>query len=151
MFAARADVSRATAAIRAMSNSLPDAVGYALERTGALAAGLARQTTLFKDQTGKLRGSIKALPATSTAIRVIAKTPYAKFVEGGTKAHDIMAAAGRVLRFVIGGTVFYRHKVHHPGTAARPFMATTAKEMAPVFSRVMVDAVNASFAAKAHG
>lgn len=151
MFAAHANASKPMAQLEAMRAHLDDAVGFALEKTGALAVGLAKQTTLFNDKTGKLRSSIAATDASRTVIRVQAKTAYARFVESGTAAHDIVASAGKLLRFVVGGAVFYRRRVHHPGTKPRPFMANTAREMAPVFSREVVDALNRMLASKSRG
>jgi hypothetical protein len=151
MFSARAETAGARKALAAMAASLPDAIGHALERTAALAVGVAKGTRRFNDRTGRLRASITAAPAGKRSIRVAAKTPYARAVEQGSRAHDIVASAGKMLRFVIGGATFYRHHVHHPGTKPRPFMADTARDMAPVFTRQMVDAVDAAFRAHARG
>lgn len=65
-------------------------------------------------RTGKLRSSIgppivTRMGAVGLRINVPIHAPYAKWVVGGRDA--IEARPGKVLRFVIGGVVFYRKRV----------------------------------------
>ena len=59
--------------------------------------------------------------------KLVAATPYARFVENGTPPHRIEPKNATVLRFVMNGQVVFRRAVQHPGTAERPFMAQAAK------------------------
>lgn len=97
---------------------------HALKEAADLAKREADATTLYEDRTGTLRRSTKAtfIPARmSSAIEN--KTPYARYVEEGQKAHLIVARRARFLRF------FWKKKrkwmeveyVNHPGTHPRPF------------------------------
>lgn len=89
--------------------------------------------------------------------------PHARFLEEGTKAHDILplnyhwgqntrgrptsrvsgkrvnvaAGVGRgmALRFTIGGRVIFRRHVRHPGTRALPFMQPAAEFAGTVIER----------------
>lgn len=64
---------------------------------------------------------------------------YAAMVEGGTKAHEIRARSGRVLKF---GNL-YRRSVKHPGMAGRGDWAETRRADEPaaqVAFRTYVDA-----------
>jgi hypothetical protein len=53
--------------------------------------------------------------------RLVALIDYARWVVEGTQPHDI-EAHGNALRFDVGGTVFFRKRVHHPGTHPNDFM-----------------------------
>jgi hypothetical protein len=81
----------------------------------------AASTTLFKDQTGATRQSIKATVLGDSG-RVVARGA-ASLLENGTRAHDISARSGGKLRFFANGQAVFRRRVHHPGTSPRPFMA----------------------------
>lgn len=76
--------------------------------------------------TGRLRGSIEAdlvEPGMGFAatVKIWARTPYAVFVELGTRAHIIRAKNARVLANRRTGQVF-GPVVNHPGTKPNPFM-----------------------------
>ena len=87
----------------------------------------ARDTTLFRDRTGELRGTLDIVDKGAYWKRVIAPATHAKFIEGGTKAHEIRPRRAKLLRFYVGGRVVYARKVNHPGTAKRPFMESAAR------------------------
>jgi hypothetical protein len=80
----------------------------------------AKATTLFKDQTGKTRASIKGSVGLRTG-KVVARGA-ASLLENGTHAHTITARNGGMLRFFVNGNAVFRRSVKHPGAAARPFM-----------------------------
>lgn len=57
-------------------------------------------------------------------IKVVANSPHAVFVHGGTRPHDINARLAPEMIFFwhkVGRTVFRKH-VRHPGTRAVPFL-----------------------------
>lgn len=72
--------------------------------------------------TNRLRGNLSAVPAQITpgggvAGGVTNNVKYARYHELGADipAHDIVARTAKALRFVIGGKVIFRKKVHSPG------------------------------------
>lgn len=86
----------------------------------------AKSTRLFNDRSGYLRQHITS-ETSGLKGKVVAAAKYAVFVENGTKPHDITAKGG-TLAFMQAGQMRFAKTVHHPGTAARPFMGE-AKEV----------------------
>lgn len=95
-------------------------------------------------RTGLLRRSIAHKPATfgggvATGSWGTA-TPYARYVEDG---RGPVVARGRALRFVIGGTVFYRKRVgpaagkHMFRKATQRIRPMVAREMSAVAARII--------------
>lgn len=83
---------------------------------------------------GQLRRSIFS-EATDTATTVEGKvatgadTPYAKYVEFGTAAHDIVPTKAKALAFVMGGKQVFAKIVHHPGTQGQLYMKRAFDDM----------------------
>jgi hypothetical protein len=77
--------------------------------------------------TGNLRNSIyEEVRVDRRAILALvgAKASYAEYVHEGTRPHTIVPRkTGGVLAFKIDGVMVFATKVHHPGTAANPFLA----------------------------
>lgn len=81
-------------------------------------------------RTGKLRDSIvREVYDTSASIRT--SSGYGRFVNDGTRPHDIFPKFGRFLRFEINGRVIYAKRVHHPGFAGRHFVELTLSDSMP--------------------
>jgi hypothetical protein len=111
---------------------------------------------MLKRRSGKLAGSVRAIPAEIEGTSIIGAVEagggpafYGKFFElesaggtGGTKPHQIMAVKARALRFVMGGKVYFRKSVQHPGFAARPFMTTSLTENAEKIQTDLQTALN---------
>lgn len=83
-------------------------------------------------RTGELQSSIMTLKHEKTPygqlIRVGSRLKYAYYHHEGTAPHIIRgrrvnATRRRVLRFVRGGTVVFRHSVAHPGTRPNRFLS----------------------------
>lgn len=71
---------------------------------------------------GALRKSL-AVRVEGDKITVGPDTPYADYVEFGTKPHVIKPKKpGGVLRFQVNGQWVYAKVVNHPGTKAQPFV-----------------------------
>lgn len=117
---AQVDGQKATEGLRRLSAGLVLASQRILASAVMAAESSAKSTTLFKDQTGKTRGSIKGTVGLRTG-KVVARGA-ARVLESGTRAHTITARSGGMLRFSMGGTTVFRRTVHHPGTKARPFL-----------------------------
>lgn len=75
-------------------------------------------TDAFQRRTGKLHRSIQWQKRSENVLRIFtaADVRYASFVNDGTMPHDIEASPGKMLRFVVAGSVVFRKRVHHPGT-----------------------------------
>lgn len=82
----------------------------------------AKSTPMFKDRTGTLRESIGEEVDGLSGKIFRGRKKYFGFVANGTRPHVIEGRNGGMLRFVVNGTVMFRRRVHHPGTAPRPFM-----------------------------
>lgn len=84
---------------------------------------LAKSTNAFKDRTGDGRKSIHGdVSPGYLKAKLSAGKKQIKFIENGTKPHEIRARKARFLSFVVNGTRVFRRKVQHPGTKATHFM-----------------------------
>jgi hypothetical protein len=96
----------------------------------------------YQDRSGTLTNSIgsnvEVEGSGATAI-LSARTPYASYVEGGTKPHDIRAQAGGVLAWHGPNGPRFAREVHHPGTQPLPFMQPAAE----VAARYITDYIEA--------
>jgi hypothetical protein len=114
------DIGHFLEGLERLSSSLAH-VGVEALRIGVrVAEKSAKETTLFKDQTGTTRGSIRGEIAGRESGFVRAGGA-ASLLQAGTRPHTIVAR-GRALRFVVAGAVMFRRSVLHPGTQPRPFM-----------------------------
>jgi len=90
----------------------------------------------FRNRTGVLRSSIIAYEN-----KVVAKAPYAPFVELGTRPHIILPKNKKALRFIKDGKEVFAKKVRHPGSKPYPFLfadiQNRAKEVAKTFLRTL--------------
>lgn len=122
----RVEATETLRGLRTLERRIEDVARIQLYEVARVALRAARGTTLFRDRTGELRGTLDIIDKGAYWKRVIAPANHAKFIEGGTKAHVIRPKRGRFLRFYVGDRAVYARAVHHPGTARRPFMATAA-------------------------
>ena len=87
-------------------------------------------------KTGKLRRSIFSEVIDNEyqalgRVYVSPDTAYAKFVEYGTRPHDIYPTKASVLAFMMGGRQVFAKHVRHPGTKAQFYMHGPFEEMKP--------------------
>lgn len=79
----------------------------------------------YSDRTGTLSGSMRSDPDRVGGFEyrgsVEANTPYAKYVDEGTRPHVIRAKDGGVLRWFSGDEPVFRRAVFHPGTRPAEF------------------------------
>lgn len=113
------------------------AAGWADQVQPAGVAALKRAAPVRQGEgAGRLRDSIRAERTASAAelvIRFTSRVPYAGFVVGGTRAHEIVPRNARVLAWEgPGGPVFARH-VNHPGTRPNRFPERALGPLAPEF------------------
>lgn len=85
-------------------------------------------------RTGNLSRNNTVGNLSKSGVEFINTAGYATFVHEGTRPHDIVARNAKALRIPAsgsarlsgsprsGGQVYFRKKVHHPGTKANPFM-----------------------------
>ena len=131
---ARSDTSRCRHALRGLLGEIEWVVRDSVETGGKVAELAARQTTQWKDRTGKTRKTIRyALTKQGFGFKLTGGGA-SLFLEGGTAAHVIASERG-MLRFVVGGTIFYRKSVYHPGTKATFFLEHAVVDGAQTVSR----------------
>ncbi len=88
-------------------------------------------------RTGEFASNIRFRTTTeggNLIMSVSTPDPLGKWIISGTKAHPIPRSpkpVGTALRFVIGGQVFFRRQVQHPGTKANPFMGRATRRWFP--------------------
>jgi hypothetical protein len=134
------------AALVAKFDSLNDRIYAALVRT-MTALGIRLQAIVveqklsgqvLKRQSGKLASSINfeigqaPNQITSTVGFNKATVPYGVFQEFGVPHSWVIEAKNaKALRFTIGGQVFFRKKVTHPGLQERSFLRSALAQIAP--------------------
>ncbi|MBA2686853.1 MAG: HK97 gp10 family phage protein [Gemmatimonadaceae bacterium] len=95
-------------------------------KAAAEGAQEAKRSGRFKNRTGALRQGIAARflsdSGGSVEWEILSPARYSKFIEEGTRPHEIRPKNAQALRFVVGGRVVFAGKVRHPGTQADPFM-----------------------------
>lgn len=64
---------------------------------------------------------------------------YARVVVEGSAPHEIRAANGGVLAFMIAGKMIFTPIVHHPGTKPNPFMQNALEEVRGKVDSVFAD------------
>lgn len=92
----------------------------------------------YQDRTGKLSGTAFVSPPSESEggseVKMIWPVPYASFVDGGTKPHEIRPKRRAFLRFGDASAPIFARVVKHPGT--RPY--SFAGEAAQIAERVLV-------------
>lgn len=78
-----------------------------VHRTGAVKSGMRRKFIRLKS---------------GARLEISNRVRHATFLERGTRPHPIVAKRGRALRFMVGGQVFFRRRVFHPGTKPTFFL-----------------------------
>ena len=134
MFTMQVDSERVIAKMQAREVGIPKALANVVTALSyKLYAAVMNRAPV---QTGKLRASIgrevvaNKLQAIAT-IKTGKNIPYAKFVEYGTKAHDIVPTKAKALNFMMGGKQVFFKKVRHPGTKAMLYVHGPFEEMKP--------------------
>lgn len=105
---------------------------------------VAEAKALVPRKTGNLARTIRVGSVTDEKAELLAGgehgVGYAKFVERGTKAHEIVPRNAKALRFAAtpggrrlsgrprtGASVVFAKRVRHPGTKAQPFLLPGAE------------------------
>lgn len=123
MFAIKVEASDTIRNLRSIERRILDVVRIGIGTAVKVAYRSVRESTLFRDRTGELRGTVDILDTGAYTKRLIAPAAHALYVNGGTKPHIIVPKnPGGRLRFVIAGRTIFAKKVNHPGTSPRPFM-----------------------------
>lgn len=121
MTAVKADASSARRGLSDLLAGVHQAASLALRTAEEASVASAKGTDRFKDRTGATRASIRA--EVRPGLRgFVSAGGASRFLQYGTRAHDIVARNASALRFEVAGAVLFRRMVHHPGTAPRPFL-----------------------------
>ena len=119
-------------AFRYIESHVHDAVREAADA----GAAHARAVHQYKDRTGELTRKTTSEMLSSDSLgnaeaEIVADTPYARYVEGGTRPHEIKAGGAKffsqrggakALRWEDSSGVHFAKRVWHPGTKPLPFM-----------------------------
>jgi hypothetical protein len=116
------DASECLRNLATIERRVLDSARVGMAEVAKIAYRSAKESTLFNDRTGEMRGTMDIVDLGAYKKRLIFRAAHAKWVNDGTRAHLIMAKPGGLMRFVIGGRVFFAKVVHHPGTAKRPIL-----------------------------
>jgi len=96
--------------------------------------------TGIRVQSNRLADSIKYEKTGDLEIRIFAddtEVPYFKYLEYGTRPHDIFPRYRKSLKFDSGGKSIFAKRVHHPGTKAyAPFSFSIEKNRESIIKRV---------------
>jgi hypothetical protein len=117
----RVDARRFAEGLERLASAFVRAAEMALREGVKAAEASAKATSLFQDQSGGTRGSIRGVVETPTSGFVEAGGA-SRFLQDGTRAHRIPLSGNATLRFVVAGQVIFRAWVQHKGTKPRPFM-----------------------------
>jgi hypothetical protein len=134
----RMDASDCLRNLKTVERRVADAARIGMQQVVRVAYHAAVGTTLFKDRTGELRGTINIVDKGAYWKRLVAPAKHAAPINYGSKPHVIRAKNFPFLRFVIGGRVIYARKVNHPGTTRRGFMDHAAR-MGGQAMRIILD------------
>jgi|GEM_PF-3315301 len=118
----RIDASECLRNLATIERRVLDEARLGMAEVAKIAYRNARETTLYKDRTGELRGTTDIVDLGAYRKRLIFRAKHARYVTGGTRAHVILPRNAPYLRFVIGGRVIFARRVNHPGTAKRPVL-----------------------------
>lgn len=75
-----------------------------------------------------LMGDGKAIVLKVGVVRGEQDVPYAKWLEGGSRPHQIVARNAKALRWSSGGAAVFAKSVMHPGTPAFRFLRSSLQE-----------------------
>jgi HK97 gp10 family phage protein len=117
---AYADVSRLADALKQASQES----GVTTQQVLVQSANhiLAEMEARVPVKTGRLRTSL-SIRVDTDKVTIGPDTPYAGYVEFGTKPHQIRPKKpGGVLMFTMGGQKVFARSVQHPGTRAQPYV-----------------------------
>lgn len=119
-------------------NAFPDELSNALALTINDIQQAAVDFAPFR--TGALRQSILPFMDSNTSGRITVGQPYGIFVEMGTNPHDILPINKKALMW--DGASHPVKVVHHPGTAAEPFMEPAFEEGADIAQEYFQEAAD---------
>ncbi len=154
-FYAKVEVTIDSSAVGPYLDSKGDAIREALLRRMQIVSEMLQKKILgklgddpIKQRTGKLATSVRVIPPEDTGDEIEGGVQsgggpayYARMLESGTEAHDIVPVTKQALQFFIDGKELFRKRVHHPGTKAYKFMSETLEENADNIIGEFKDAV----------
>ena len=110
-----------------------DAARLGIVQSVKVAYRNARDTTLFNDQTGELRGTIDIIDVGAYKQRLIWRAKHARYLTEGTRGHG--PTTSPVMRFQIGGRWISARYVQ--GVDQRPFDVSAAAAGSQAMSVIM--------------
>lgn len=143
MIVIRTEISGATEVVDRLQAAKPAMLGAiktALEQWAEELASYIQKSKLsgnpIKAHTGALRDSVNPMAEQDGDVIAAgagagAGLDYAKFLEYGTRPHEIVPKRARFLRFEVDGRIVYAKRVNHPGNPAFHYMRDSLQEQRP--------------------
>ena len=107
-----------------------------LDRSSSLIAETMRMKAPVRG--GFLRDSI-VIRKNGDAVEVGPTTPYAAYVEFGTRPHIIEPVQASALAFEIDGQAVFAKRVQHPGFPGKFFVKSTSEECLPKLQELVLN------------
>jgi hypothetical protein len=121
--------------LKRVVSAFPGALERAIQLTAmTLHANIRKEAPLGKNKsegkgnTSNLRGSWQVTKLGSLEWALNSKAIYRWMVQTGTKAHIIKPKNTKALHFTVKGSEIFCKIVHHPGTAANPYITRAIEE-----------------------
>ena len=135
------DISRVRQSHRKFLSEHDRALNQSLDESRTEGIGYVQREPGFTRRSGELQDATTGqITRTSrgSLVRLENRKPHAKPIDKGSRAHFIpMKAGGKVLRFRIGGSVYYRREVFHPGNKPYTFLRRATIHGGQTFERRM--------------
>lgn len=130
------DLEDLAAALQAAVVKVPKMMDLAIRKTTFDIQGDAMIAAPFV--TGNLKGSVGS-EVSYLKGTIFVTAYYGRFVEEGTKPHEISAKPGHMLKFAGSGGPVFTSKVSHPGTKAQPFVQPSVDRRLPALYQAAAD------------
>jgi len=125
-------------ALKGLGRGLGAAINLLIREAAGRAEALLRERA--PRRTGQMAGGVGSVVYGRMAI-VGLRAHYARFLEFGTRPHEIRPRRARALRFVVGGRTVFASRVEHPGVRPRRFVQAVAEELGEQLGSIFEEAM----------
>lgn len=138
MMRLRHDIRALLGVFRSLSEGLGGAVELIVRKAAERAEALLSERA--PRRTGRMIESVGSVVHGRTAI-VGLRAHYARFLELGTRPHEIRPRRAKALRFPLGGRIVFASRVEHPGIRPRRFVRAVAEELVERMGSIFEEAM----------
>jgi len=125
-------------AFQRLSRDIRGAAELIVRKAAERAEGLLRERA--PRRTGRMAEDVGSTIYGRMAI-VGFRTHYARFLEFGTRPHEIRPRRARALRFSMGGRIIFARRVLHPGIRPRYLVRAVAEELGGQLSSIFEEVI----------